>query len=50
MTGEQRAQAKKELITALSICEEAIRLEDDGQERAAVEIWRKLFGNRMPRP
>jgi hypothetical protein len=34
----------------LAIAEEAIRLEDDGQERAAVEEWRRLFGWRMPRP
>lgn len=32
------------------IAEEAVRLEDNGQERAAVEEWRKLFGARMPRP
>lgn len=30
--------------------EDAIDLEDAGRERAAVEMWRKLFGNRMPRP
>lgn len=30
--------------------EEAVRLEDSGQERAAVEEWRNLFGSRMPRP
>lgn len=30
--------------------EEAIDLEDAGSERAAVERWRELFGNRMPRP
>jgi hypothetical protein len=50
MTSEQRLQAADQLVKVLSIAEEAIRLEDDGQERAAVETWRKLFGNRMPRP
>lgn len=30
--------------------EVAIDLEDDGSHRAAVEKWRELFGNRMPRP
>jgi predicted nucleotidyltransferase len=34
----------------LEIAEGAVRLEDDGQERAAVEEWRRLFGWRMPRP
>ncbi len=29
--------------------EAAIDLEDEGNERAAVEAWRDLFGNRMPR-
>lgn len=50
MLSSQRSMAISELTRALSIAEEAIRLEDDGQERAAVETWRKLFGNRMPRP
>ena len=45
-----RRQAKKTLAEWLEIAEEAIRLEDDGQERAAVEEWRRLFGSRMPRP
>lgn len=30
--------------------EQAIDLDDEGSERAAVEKWRELFGNRMPRP
>jgi predicted nucleotidyltransferase len=34
----------------LAIAEEAIRLEDAGSERAAVEEWKRLFGSRMPRP
>lgn len=32
------------------VAEAAIDLEDAGSERAAVEKWRELFGNRMPHP
>jgi hypothetical protein len=45
-----RAAYRAELEKWLSVAEEAVRLEDDGQERAAVEEWRRLFGSRMPRP
>jgi predicted nucleotidyltransferase len=34
----------------LAVAEEALLLENDGKERAAVEKWRKLFGWRMPLP
>ena len=34
----------------LAVAEEALLLEDEGKERAAVEKWRELFGWRMPRP
>lgn len=34
----------------LAVAEEALLLEHDGRERAAVEKWRELFGWRMPRP
>jgi predicted nucleotidyltransferase len=34
----------------LALAEEALLLENDGKERAAVEKWRKLFGWRMPLP
>ncbi len=34
----------------LGVAEEALQLEYDGKERAAVETWRELFGWRMPRP
>ena len=34
----------------LTVAEEALRLEYEGKERAAVEKWRELFGWRMPRP
>ncbi len=50
MTSSERSQAAKALEDSLEIAEHAIRLEDDGQERAAVEEWRRLFGWRMPRP
>jgi Second Messenger Oligonucleotide or Dinucleotide Synthetase domain len=50
MTATQRDRAAEALAGALAVAEEAVRLEDDGQERAAVEQWRRLFGWRMPRP
>jgi hypothetical protein len=50
MTADEKAAAADALRGALTIAESAVDLEDDGQERAAVEQWRKLFGNRMPRP
>ena len=50
MTSSQRTNATVALEGALEIAEKAIRLEDDGQERAAVEEWRRLFSWRMPRP
>ena len=34
----------------LAVAEEALLLESDGKERAAVDKWRKLFGWRMPLP
>lgn len=50
LTTSERGTASNALRGALAMAEEAIRLEDDGQERAAVEEWRRLFGWRMPRP
>jgi len=50
MTSAEKQHAAVALREALAIAETAIRLEDDGHERAAVEEWRKLFGWRMPRP
>jgi hypothetical protein len=50
MSTDRQAKAASALGHALEIAEQAIRLEDDGQERAAVEEWRRLFGWRMPRP
>ena len=34
----------------LVVAEEALLLDYEGKERAAVEKWRELFGWRMPRP
>jgi hypothetical protein len=50
MTKAQKDAAAASLRGAVAIAESAVDLEDDGQERAAVEQWRKLFGNRMSRP
>jgi hypothetical protein len=50
MTTSQRQTASQTFTGWQRIAEEAVRLEDSGQERAAVEEWRKLFGSRMPRP
>jgi hypothetical protein len=46
----EKSKAKEVFAEWLQIAEQAIWLEDDGQERAAVEEWRGLFGSRMPRP
>ena len=50
MTATEREQAFKALAAALEIAERAVYLGDNGQERAAVETLRELFGWRMPRP
>jgi hypothetical protein len=50
MTSLEKRQATTKLREALEVAERAVRLEDEGRERAAVEAWRELFGNRMPRP
>ena len=50
MTREQKHTASESLRAAQATAEHAVDLEDAGQERAAVEDWRKLFGSRMPRP
>lgn len=50
MSSLERSNATSALEGALDTAERAIRLEDDGQERAAVEEWRRLFSWRMPRP
>lgn len=50
MSAPERTAAAAVLTDALKIAEHAILLEDDKQDRAAVEQWRRLFGWRMPRP
>ena len=46
----ERRAAAETLAGWQRVAEEAIRLEDAGEERAAYEKWRSLFGARMPRP
>jgi hypothetical protein len=50
MTTAEKDAAAASLREALVMAESAVDLEDDGQERAAVEQWRRLYGTRMPRP
>lgn len=50
MSATERTAAGRTLGEWQRIAEKAVRLEDAGQDRAAVEEWRKLFGSRMPRP
>lgn len=50
MSSWERQQAGLQFKAWQRTAEEAIDLEDGGSERAAVEKWRELFGNRMPRP
>jgi hypothetical protein len=45
----QRSQQQANLRTWLAAAEEAILLEAEGKERTAVDKWRELFGDRMPR-
>lgn len=50
VTAAARRQAAEQCRAWQHVAEAAIDLEDDGSERAAVDKWRELFGNRMPRP
>ncbi|MFJ1799765.1 CBASS oligonucleotide cyclase [Streptomyces sp. NPDC088180] len=50
MNVTQKLAAANALSQALAIAERAVDLEDEGQERAAYDEWKKLFGNRMTRP
>lgn len=50
LTSYQRQQIRDAASTALASAEEAVYLEDNGQDRASVEKWREIFGERMPRP
>lgn len=50
MSTADMMEAARALSEALAIAEEAVRLEDAGRERDAVDRWRELFGSRMPNP
>jgi hypothetical protein len=50
MTASQRQAVSWKFTEWQRVAEEAVRLEDAGEARAAVEKWRMLFGTRMPRP
>ncbi len=50
MTPAERETARKAIREAIDIAETAVELEDERDEYAAVEKWRELFGDRMPRP
>lgn len=50
MNATQKLAAANALNQARAIAERAVDLEDDEQERAAYDEWKKLFGNRMTRP
>ncbi len=50
MTISERQAASRTFAEWQRTAESAIRLEDNGEERAAVEKWRTLFHERMPRP
>lgn len=50
LTQYERDTMRRAAAAALAIAEEAIYLEDDGQERKAVSKWREMFGERMPLP
>lgn len=50
MSESERQTARTAFGDAHQIAERAVWMEDNDQERAAVEEWRKLFDWRMPRP
>ncbi|HEV7642088.1 MAG TPA: CBASS oligonucleotide cyclase [Gaiellaceae bacterium] len=50
MTARERARAADTFRGWHLIADEAVRLEDAGRERDAVEQWQRLFGKRMPQP
>lgn len=49
-TQAQRQRIREAASAAMNVAEEAIYLQDQDKETAAVAKWRELFGNRMPRP
>ena len=50
ISAARRQQLAETVGGWLGVAEEALQLEYEGKERAAVETWRELFGWRMPRP
>jgi hypothetical protein len=50
MNYTQKLAAGDALNQARTIAERAVDLEDDDQERAAYDEWKKIFGDRMTRP
>ncbi|NKB90542.1 MAG: nucleotidyltransferase [Acidobacteria bacterium] len=50
MSERDRRTASTAFQEAQQIAERAVWMEDNGQEKAAVEEWRRLFDWRMPRP
>lgn len=50
MTTGQKAAAARALRGAQVLAERAVDLEDAGQERAAYDEWKRLFGDRLMRP
>jgi hypothetical protein len=50
MSPSGKLAAAEALRRAKAIAERAVDLEDDGQERAAYDEWKKLFGSRLTRP
>jgi Second Messenger Oligonucleotide or Dinucleotide Synthetase domain len=50
MSPSEKLAAAEALLRAQTIAEHAVDLEDDGQEHAAYDEWKQLFGNRMTRP
>lgn len=50
LTSYQRQGIRTAASTALGLAEEAIYLQDNGQEGKAVAKWREIFGERMPLP
>lgn len=47
---ERRNELARMVRGWLAVAEDALLLENDGKERAAVDKWRRLFGWRMPLP
>lgn len=50
MNAIQKLAAADALNQARVVAERAVALEDDDQDRAAYDEWKKLFGNRMTKP